>query len=84
MNIGPRFKYYLGSQFGRCLSTRVKPQVKAIMVIKHNTDRVKKAQEPGATALNMIARMSGLRNSLLVTQQDSHRLPSHIQVPVTH
>jgi len=29
----------------------------------------------------MIARMSGLRNSLLMTQQDSHRLPSHIHVP---
>ena len=28
--------------------------------------------------LNMIARMSGLRNSLLMTRQDLHRLPSHI------
>jgi len=32
--------------------------------------------------LNMIARMSGLRNSLLMSQQDSHRVSSHIHVPV--
>ena len=31
--------------------------------------------------LNMIARIIGLRNSLLMNQHDSHRLPSHIHVP---
>ena len=36
------------------------------------------------TSLNMIARMSGLRNSLLMTQRDSHIVISNVQVPVIH
>ena len=32
----------------------------------------------------MIARMSGLRNSLLMTQRDSHIVISNVQVPVIH